>query len=639
MRHPPDDAAEQPATRRPSQHSGPGPAAGQSSVFLPGYESGRPSAPESRAAGQGGDGPAPWYGSAAGGAAGKGPVRGFPPQPGQPPPMYPPGQFAAWNRDHPANARPGAPASPASQPGPAWQAGAPPPDGSRIAAGSYYGRDSESEADPGYSRLAISDPAADVTSTQTWQAVGDGRATGTWTAPYRPGPGAAGPPAAAPAVTSPSGAGTGQLRGRSGPAGSGLSGVGQEDAARAGGPADRGSRLAPWSPQAAASRAALAEPQAPAGMPPAGRTGEHAVPAGTAPDPDGAPGRIGRRGARDGSARPRSGRDASGQRGRGRRGRRGGKPELSGAAGPGRAETPTGGAPAAGTRPAGIASAGSRPPAPGRLAVAGASGAGASGATDALPGRARSRPAARGKHHGSLKLAVAGVIVLVLAAASALYLFARATTPRPHGAASTGATKPTTSASPSPSPSASPTSPYGHIASRSGDPQPLTIAQLYPASFSAGGASFARASSRLSKNCTAALTGSGIQGAVSAAGCSQAARATYVSVKDGMMGTIGVLNLRTAQTASKAARHAGATDFISQLPGPKGPTHKIGQGTGIEEAAAKGHYLILMWAELTSLHRPRTTAQRSGLERFMTELLQNTVNVTLTDRMVNGTPS
>ena len=34
--------------------------------------------------------------------------------------------------------------------------------------------------------LAVSDPAADVTSTQTWRAVEDGRATGIWTAPARP---------------------------------------------------------------------------------------------------------------------------------------------------------------------------------------------------------------------------------------------------------------------------------------------------------------------------------------------------------------------------------------------------------------------------------------------------------------------
>ena len=39
-----------------------------------------------------------WYRSTAGGTVGKGPVRGYPPVPGQPPPMYPPGQFAPWNR-------------------------------------------------------------------------------------------------------------------------------------------------------------------------------------------------------------------------------------------------------------------------------------------------------------------------------------------------------------------------------------------------------------------------------------------------------------------------------------------------------------------------------------------------------------
>ena len=41
--------------------------------------------------------------------------------------------------------------------------------------------------------LAVSDPAADVTSTQTWQAIGDGRATGVWTMPDRQVPGAAAP--------------------------------------------------------------------------------------------------------------------------------------------------------------------------------------------------------------------------------------------------------------------------------------------------------------------------------------------------------------------------------------------------------------------------------------------------------------
>lgn len=168
---------------------------------------------------------------------------------------------------------------------------------------------------------------------------------------------------------------------------------------------------------------------------------------------------------------------------------------------------------------------------------------------------------------------------------------------------------------------------------------PLTIAELYPASFSAAGSAFVQTASRLSRDCIDAVTGAGLQAAISSAGCSQSARATYVDVKAGMMGTIGVLNLRTAAAAIRATRAAGPTGFITQLPGRSGPTHKIGQATGIEEAAAKGHYLILIWAGLTDLRRPRGTAQSYRLERFMTQLLENTANVSLSNRMATGTPS
>jgi hypothetical protein len=104
------------------------------------------------------------------------------------------------------------------------------------------------------------------------------------------------------------------------------------------------------------------------------------------------------------------------------------------------------------------------------------------------------------------------------------------------------------------------------------------------------------------------------------------------------MGTIGVLNLSTAKAATTVARTADANDFISQLPGKHGATTKIGQGTGIEEAAAKGHYLILIWAEFTNLRKPRTPAQLSTVVQFMNELLRNTANVDLAHRMLTGTP-
>src|ERR1700685_1681900 len=178
MRYPPDDAADESASRRRSHRAGPSPAGqhrAEGSVFVPGYDSPRKSGRET-----GDPGDPPWRGS----AAGKGPVRGYPPPPGQPPPMYPPGQFAAWNRRGPGQG----PASQSAATGQADQ-GRPAELVAGAARAGYYGRDGEEHAEPGYSTLAISDPAADVTSTQTWQAVGDERATGRWSAAARPAEG------------------------------------------------------------------------------------------------------------------------------------------------------------------------------------------------------------------------------------------------------------------------------------------------------------------------------------------------------------------------------------------------------------------------------------------------------------------
>jgi hypothetical protein len=224
-------------------------------------------------------------------------------------------------------------------------------------------------------------------------------------------------------------------------------------------------------------------------------------------------------------------------------------------------------------------------------------------------------------------------VAIVLIGGAALYLGVQATAKNPRTASPPRAT-PTVSASPTPS-----LGPYGYIASRQDDPTPLTVAELYPASFTAGGAAYVRTRSSLSADCVDAVDGAGIQAAVSSAGCSQVARATYLATKTDMMGTIGVLNLKTARSASAAARAAGSGNFIAQLPGRAAPTNKIGQGAGIEEALAKGHYLILIWAELTSRRTPRKGTQSAGLDQFMTEVLDNTANVSLTNRMVNGSPS
>jgi hypothetical protein len=82
--------------------------------------------------------------------------------------------------------------------------------------------------------------------------------------------------------------------------------------------------------------------------------------------------------------------------------------------------------------------------------------------------------------------------------------------------------------------------------------------------------------------------------------------------------------------------------MLAGRPGPptsfSSSTHLLGKGTGIEEAATKGHYLILIWAQFTNRHKPKTAGQRKELGAFMTHLFQQTANVSLSNRMVDGTP-
>src|SRR5712691_4479021 len=128
------------------------------------------------------------------------------------------------------------------------------------------------------------------------------------------------------------------------------------------------------------------------------------------------------------------------------------------------------------------------------------------------------------------------------------------------------------------------------------------------------------------------------QAAAQQAGCTQVVRASYLSVQAKVMGTIGVLNLKSFAAASQAGKATGPASYIAQLTTKHGLTHQLGGGTGIEEALVKGHYLILVWAQFTSLRAPKTPAETASLKAFMTLLIQQTANVSLSYRMVDGTP-
>ncbi len=208
-----------------------------------------------------------------------------------------------------------------------------------------------------------------------------------------------------------------------------------------------------------------------------------------------------------------------------------------------------------------------------------------------------------------------------------------------------GQASPSLSSSPSasPSPTATPTptppGPWAFIGSRKTDPVPLTMSELYPSYFTSGTTTYLKVAQTKSTNCIGAIVGGVLQNAVQQAGCTQAVRATYLATAAKVMGTIGVLNLSNYSASASAGKQAGQYEFISRLATKSGPAKNIGGGTGLEEAVAKGHFLILVWAQFTDLTPGKTKTQQQRLRAFMDLLIAQTANVSLSARMVSGTPS
>ena len=179
---------------------------------------------------------------------------------------------------------------------------------------------------------------------------------------------------------------------------------------------------------------------------------------------------------------------------------------------------------------------------------------------------------------------------------------------------------------------------WQHIESRSKDPQPLTIAVLYPPQFSLNRQSYVRTAASVTKTCTLAVFGADLQAALQSGHCSQVVRASYLSGDGTMMGTVGVINLISSNAAQKAGQATGPQEIIAPLTGKKGPTKKLGTGTGVVQAEIKGHYLILMWAEFTNLKSPSGQAQQQALEQFAANLVTGSANIDLSTRMLTGKP-
>jgi hypothetical protein len=238
---------------------------------------------------------------------------------------------------------------------------------------------------------------------------------------------------------------------------------------------------------------------------------------------------------------------------------------------------------------------------------------------------------ARPSHRALIGLLMAPVVVVVLVVAAIVYVGSRQASTAGHAAAASG---------PAAAPSASPTlGPWRDITSQAVDARPLSVSELFPARFSSKGDAGVRTVDKATTKCTNVVIGSALRAAVRKGGCTQVVRASYLSANQKIMATIGVVNLVNVAAAERAGKAAGAAEFIRQLPAAKGPTRKLTQGTGLEEAEVKGHYLILTWTEFANLKAPSGKRQRKELTTFSADLFAGTANVSLTSRMVTGKPA
>ena len=207
-------------------------------------------------------------------------------------------------------------------------------------------------------------------------------------------------------------------------------------------------------------------------------------------------------------------------------------------------------------------------------------------------------PGDRGPRPGSdRKRLVIGVAiaagVLVVGGGTAFALTSGGDKPKPTAASKSRAPA---KATPTPTPSPTETGRGLRLQSRTTDPIPLTLNEIFKAkAFKSGNRKYYLTGRRSERKCSPPTHGTKFRKALAKGGCTQVLRATFSS--GGLIGTIGVLNLRTqtsAETAQLASRQKDA--FILALPGV-GSTKKIGQGLSLTTAEVDGHYLIMSWVQ------------------------------------------
>ncbi|MCW2884844.1 MAG: hypothetical protein JWL58_1706 [Streptosporangiaceae bacterium] len=210
---------------------------------------------------------------------------------------------------------------------------------------------------------------------------------------------------------------------------------------------------------------------------------------------------------------------------------------------------------------------------------------------------------------------------------------AAATTPSGN-AAPQGSGAPTNATSPTAKPTA--TGPLGaKLKNRASDPSPLTLAEVFKHHRFGR---YVMAAQRRDGNCAKVVHGAKFAAALKSGGCNQMLRATFATTDGKLIGSIGVANLKTDSAARKVQAAAGGKDaWLLPLPG-SGTTKKIGKGSALGTAEARGHYVLLSWVQRPD-GKDMTAGQRGTVSTFVSQvLLGSNLTTALQYRGISGKP-
>lgn len=230
------------------------------------------------------------------------------------------------------------------------------------------------------------------------------------------------------------------------------------------------------------------------------------------------------------------------------------------------------------------------------------------------------------RSRGPLWFVAGGVLVLAILA-GALYVMWNTEAPK------TALSDSQRSSAPLPS---GPPGKFSYAESRTTDPEPLTIKEVFgKKTVAVDGREYQMTVTRKDSKCADATVGGKLQKALKSGKCTQVLRASFRDAAGKVVGTIGVANLKDTKAATKVDSAGGDGDFVKPLPGKDKVTKFLGSGSGGAEIWVHGHYAVMVWFQFKD---GRTVDKKSGkqLLQAANDIAKATAFPALDGRVLSG---